>query len=29
VADVLQGVLDDVEGDVVYVVFPDEVRLGL
>ena len=29
VADVLQGVLDDVQGDVVYVVFPDEVRLGL
>src|ERR671910_3012142 len=29
VADVLQGVLDYVEGYVVYVVFPDEIRLGL
>src|SRR5215204_3923549 len=28
-ADVLEGVLDYVEGHVVYVVFPDEVRLGL
>src|SRR5215216_3250532 len=28
-ADVLEGVLDYVEGNVVYVVFPDEVRLGL
>src|SRR5919112_5321259 len=28
-ADVLEGVLDDVEGNVVYVVLPDEIRLGL
>src|SRR5918995_2063823 len=29
VADVFEGILDDVEGNVVYVVFPDEIRLGL
>ena len=29
VADVLQGVLDDVERDVVYIVVADEVRGGL
>src|SRR5918993_2515653 len=29
VADVLEGVLDYVEGNVIYVVFPDEIRLGL